>query len=91
MMNFSQVFILAFLALFLGSLLLMLTSRGRAWLGRLFLRITLGLLRLSQGLTGSHPIAARRLHSAHSEVAWVLHTLPARPIRHRRSQVTRFG
>ncbi len=90
-MLFSQVFIVAFLALFLGSLLFLLTSRGRAWLGRLFLRLTLGLLRLSQGLTGSHPIATRRLHSAHSEVAWVLHTLPARPLRHRRSQAVRIG
>lgn len=90
-MVFSNFAALAFLALFLSFVLLIATSAGRAWLGRLFLRMTLGLLHLSQGLTGSHPIAARRLHSARSEVAWALQALPARPIRHRRSQAVRLG
>lgn len=90
-MYFSNFVAFASLALLLSGLLLVLTSPGRAWLGRLFLRLTLGLLRASQGLMGSHPIATRRLHSASSEVAWALQALPSRPTRHRRSQAARLG
>ena len=44
--------ILALVTLILGGIVLTLTSQGRAWLGRLFLRVTLNLLRVSPRLMG---------------------------------------
>ena len=83
--------ILALVTLILGGIVLTLTSQGRAWLGRLFLRVTLNLLRVSPRLMGSHPIATRRLHNASSEVAWALQAIPSRSMRHRRSPAARLG
>ena len=83
--------ILALVTLIFGGIVLTLTSQGRAWLGRLFLRVALNLLRISPRLMGSHPIATRRLHNASSEVAWALQAIPSRPMRHRRSPAARLS
>ena len=60
--------ILALVTLILGGIVLTLTSQGRAWLGRLFLRVTLNLLRSRVGRAfmaiREHDIAARAKNPA---------------------------
>ncbi len=82
---FESAFVLwSFIALLVASLALAAAAGGRAWLGRLLLRLTLGLLRLSQRLMTGRPIATRRLHSASSEISWAIQSIPAASARQRR-------